>query len=180
MSKDKKSEQSKDKVVPIKPSDSSQAGGASAAPSQDGQPSRPQTVEEVGIKLAQEIIAEVLKDAKDDEVIAKLLTTTIERECVTQTMMMNVLQAVSECTVHAQRSEGMLSYIMRRHGEPVQLPPAKEGDKPKVVFKTWHEEWKALWEQWEQRQLGAAGGVGNNGKEDSEKPRPKGGGKQGA
>lgn len=184
MSRDKKGKESPgakgDKVVPIKPGDQSHAGGAPAAPSQDGPPSRPQTIEEVGLELAQDIIGAVLKDAKEDEIIAKLLTTAIERACVTQTMMVNILQAVGECTVHAQRVEGMVSYMMRRHGEPVRLPPAKEGDKPKIVFKTWYEEWKEMWERWEQKQIAAAGGAGNNGKENSKQPGPEGGGKQGA
>ena len=104
MSRVKKSKQSKDKVVPIKPLDSSQAGGSPAAPAPDEPPSSPQTIEAVGLKLAQEIVAKALDGAKDDEVIAKLLTTSIERHCINQIMMQEVLQQIGECTVHTQRA----------------------------------------------------------------------------
>ena len=174
MSRDKKSKKPKetasDKVVPLNPPGSSQAGGASTAPSPDGPPSRPQTIEEAGLTLAQEVIANALEGAKDEEVIAKLLTTSIERHCISQSLMQHILMELGANTVHAQRTEGMVSYMMRRHGEPVQLPP-KEGEKQgSVVFKTWYEEWRQAWERWEKRQIEAAGGAGNNGKTNGEEP----------
>lgn len=184
MSRDKKGKESPgakgDKVVPLKPGDQSHAGGAPAAPSQDGPPSRPQTIEEVGLKLAQDIIGAVLKDAKEDEIIAKLLTTSIERHCINQVLMQEILSQTGEATVHAQRCEGMLSYMMRRQGEPVQLPADAQGKPGKIVFKSWHEDWREKWERWEQKQIAAAGGAGNNGKENSKQPGPEGGGTKGA
>ena len=111
--------------------------------------------------------------------MAKLLTTSIERACVGQTLTLNLLQAVGQCTVHAQRVEGMLSYMMRRQGTPVQLPD-KDGKPGPVAFKTWYEEWRQVWERWEQKQRAAAGGAGDNGKKDSDESGPEGGGGKGA
>lgn len=178
--KGKKSPDKDGKVVPLKSGDQSHADNAPAAPSQDGPPSRPQTIEEVGLKLAQDIITGVLKDAKDDEVMAKLLTTSIERHCINQIMMQEVLQQIGQCTVHAQRIEGMASYAMRRQGNPVQLPPAKGEETGAIVFKTWYEEWREMWERWERSQIAAAGGAGNNGKKNGKQPGPKGGSDKGA
>ena len=144
MSKDKKGKQSPgkdDKVVDLKPGDASHAGGNPSAAPGEGEPSRPQTIEEVGLKLAQDIVAKALEGAKDDEVIAKLLTTSIERHCINQVLMQEVLQHATTCQVHAQRAEGMAAFIMRRSGTPVQLPPEKGEKKGAIVFKTWYEEY---------------------------------------
>lgn len=164
------------KVVNIKPEAAAQAGGAPASSPDQPDPSRSQTIEEVGLTLAQEILTGVMEGAQgDDELQAKMLTTIVERLCINQVLMQENYKVTAELLVHGRRAEGMLSFVMRRQGYPVTIAPAKEGDKPVVQFKTWYEEWREAWDRWERSQMQAAEGKGNDGKKDSgESPSPAG------
>ncbi len=175
MSRNKKSKkpgkEEGEKVVPIGGPANSQAGGPASGPSQDGQPSRPLTIDEAGIELAQEVITQAIASAKEEEVVVKLLTAIIERECINQRLQERVLMEVAQTMVHAQRAESMSTFIMRRQGAPVRVPGEK-GQKGTLQFKTWFEEWRTMWERYEQQQQAAAEGAAQNGQANSNEPGP--------
>lgn len=143
----------KDKVVPLK------KGADKEAPVEQG----PKTVEQMGLDTSKQIMIEC-----GDKTVQQVI---LERVCVNQAFIAEVFAAASEAQTRAARAESMLAFIMNRMGTPriVQV-----GDKKVQKFVTDFEEWKVIWEQWEQKQIAAAEGAVKNeqGTDGKEQPKP--------